>query len=132
MVIDKLNELIMTRKILTDAVAEAAEQCGFSFHTGFEYRLASELKRVPAVWLNPPELEKTEGRNEYMNAASVSWLAGIMAAPRVWIAAGTVYTPVDVVGGDVIVQGGKQSNESIYKSVYLGLFNCLRVSNMYQ
>ena len=48
-------------------------------------------------------------RSEYVNAETVSWLASIMAAPRVWIAEGAVFTPVDVAGGEVVVSEGAPS-----------------------
>ncbi|MCL2560878.1 MAG: hypothetical protein FWE10_00960 [Rikenellaceae bacterium] len=54
----------MTREKLTQAVAEAVEASGFAFQTGFGYRIALEIKRLPAAWLHPPTLEKKEGRNE--------------------------------------------------------------------
>ena len=54
----------MTRTILVDAVEKACRQCGFDFNTGFEYRLASQIERLPAAWLEPPKLQKTVGRRE--------------------------------------------------------------------
>jgi hypothetical protein len=54
----------MTRKILTQAVENACRSLGFDFNTGFEYRLASQIERLPAAWLEPPRLEKTVGRRE--------------------------------------------------------------------
>lgn len=54
----------MKREKLKEAIAAAAAGFGYAFHTGFEYRIAPELKRLPAVWLHPPQLEKAEGREE--------------------------------------------------------------------
>ena len=54
----------MTRKKLTEAIAGATREYGFAFQTGAAYRIAPELKRLPAAWLHPPRCEKTEGRNE--------------------------------------------------------------------
>lgn len=54
----------MTRKKLTDAVAEAVRTEGFAFQTGFDYRIAPQLKQLPAAWLHTPALEKKEGRSE--------------------------------------------------------------------
>ena len=54
----------MTRKLLIEAVEEAAEKCDCSFHTGFEYRIAAQLKKLPAVWMAPPVLTVSRGRRE--------------------------------------------------------------------
>ncbi len=54
----------MTRKKLTDAIAAVAERCGFAFQTGFAYRIALGLGRLPAAWLHPPVLTRTQGRRE--------------------------------------------------------------------
>lgn len=54
----------MTRKKLTDAIRAAVESEGFLFHTGFEYRIAPGLTKLPAAWLHTPALEKKEGRME--------------------------------------------------------------------
>ncbi len=54
----------MTRELLLAAVEAACRRCGFDFQTGFDYRLASQLERLPAAWLETPRLEKTEGRRE--------------------------------------------------------------------
>lgn len=54
----------MTRTLLTRAVERACQLIGFDFNTGFEYRLASQIERLPAAWLEPPRLEKTVGRRE--------------------------------------------------------------------
>lgn len=59
------------RKKLTEAVAAAVEQCGFAFQTGFEYRIAPELRQLPAAWLHPPHLVRTEGRREGFKTYSV-------------------------------------------------------------
>lgn len=55
---------IMTRKKLTEAVRNAALAVGFDFQTGFDYRIAPEIKKLPTAWLHPPTLKKKEGRNE--------------------------------------------------------------------
>ncbi len=54
----------MTRTILIAAIERACNLIGFDFSTGFEYRLASQLERLPAAWLEPPKLLKTQGRKE--------------------------------------------------------------------
>lgn len=54
----------MTRKKLITALKEIARQSGFEFHTGFEYRIAHEIRKFPAVWLYPPKLMKIMGRAE--------------------------------------------------------------------
>lgn len=54
----------MTRQKLLAAVETACKAAGFDFETGFEYRLASQVDRLPAAWLETPQLQKTEGRNE--------------------------------------------------------------------
>ncbi len=54
----------MTRKILVEVAEKACRQAGFDFSTGFEYRLSSQVERLPAAWLETPKLKKTEGRNE--------------------------------------------------------------------
>lgn len=61
----------MTRKKLTEAVAATVEECGFTFQTGGEYRIASELRKLPAAWLHPPELTANEGREEGFKTYSV-------------------------------------------------------------
>ena len=48
-----------------------AERCGFAFQTGFAYRIAPELRQLPAAWLNPPALTGTEGRREGFKTYSV-------------------------------------------------------------
>lgn len=60
------------REKLIKTIKEAAEEAGYNFYTGFEYRLETELKKTPALWLMPPTLVKTEGRYEgvqYYNIA---------------------------------------------------------------
>lgn len=54
----------MTRKKLITAFKEIAQESGFDFHTGFEYRIAHEVRQFPAAWLYPLKLVKTEGRQE--------------------------------------------------------------------
>jgi hypothetical protein len=54
----------MTRTILLSAVENACRQIGFDFNTGFEYRLATQIERLPAAWLEPPKLLRTAGRRE--------------------------------------------------------------------
>lgn len=54
----------MARKKLITAIKEIVKESGFEFYTGFEYRIAHEVKLFPAVWLYPPKLVKTEGRQE--------------------------------------------------------------------
>lgn len=54
----------MTGKILIGTINKAAEACGYKFHTGMEYRINSELKQLPAVWMTPPKLTEKNGRKE--------------------------------------------------------------------
>lgn len=54
----------MSRQTLTAAVETACKAAGFDFETGFEYRLASQIDRLPVAWLETPRLQKTVGRNE--------------------------------------------------------------------
>lgn len=54
----------MTRKTLIEAAEKACIAQGFDFGTGFDYRLASQVERLPAAWLETPTLKKVEGRNE--------------------------------------------------------------------
>lgn len=49
---------------MTEAVAAVAGECGFAFQTGFAYRIAPELRQLPAAWLHPLVLTRTEGRRE--------------------------------------------------------------------
>ena len=52
----------MSSKKLTTAIREAAEECGYEFHAGQQYRMDAQIVRTPAVWLLPLRLEKVEGR----------------------------------------------------------------------
>ncbi len=52
----------MTRKLLIETLRKIVSDCGYAFHTGFAYRMESELKTFPAVWLLPPRVIDTEGR----------------------------------------------------------------------
>lgn len=54
----------MSRQTLTTAVESACKAAGFDFETGFEYRLASQIDRLPVAWLETPRLQKTVGRSE--------------------------------------------------------------------
>lgn len=54
----------MTQNILTEAFRDAAAQCGHALQTGEEYRIGTQVKAFPAVWLTTPELTRTEGIRE--------------------------------------------------------------------
>lgn len=54
----------MKRRLLTEAVKRAAEEAGYCFGMGRDAALAVNLPALPAVWLSPPELEKSSGRGE--------------------------------------------------------------------
>lgn len=54
----------MNRKKLIEAIAASCGGCGIRLQTGFAYRMAPELEQMPAAWLEPPRIEKTEGRTE--------------------------------------------------------------------
>lgn len=54
----------MERKKLIADLRKAAGLCGYMFHTGMEHRINTELKKMPALWLVPPELINTKGWNE--------------------------------------------------------------------
>lgn len=69
----------MTRKLLISAVAEAAQECGYAFHTGFEYRINAELRELPALWLLPPKLTANDGREEGIRSYKVEFKLMITA-----------------------------------------------------
>ena len=54
----------MTRQHLISALRNVAGKLGYSFHTGFDYRINTGIKKFPAMWLLPPKLTQTEGRSE--------------------------------------------------------------------
>ncbi len=52
----------MTRRKLIAALKKAAEGCGYMFHTGLEHHLNNEVNHFPALWLLPPKVVATQGR----------------------------------------------------------------------
>ncbi|MDL2319674.1 hypothetical protein LJC45_00885 [Alistipes sp. OttesenSCG-928-B03] len=70
----------MTRKLLTEAVEKAAAKCGMRFHAGFAYRIASEVKKFPALWLEPAEVVATDGRREGVRVYGLKMM--LMAMPE--------------------------------------------------
>lgn len=62
----------MGRNKLINAIANAVEEGGYQFNSGFEYRMNSEIKNLPAAWLLPPQLVKREGRAEGVDHYAVS------------------------------------------------------------
>lgn len=54
----------MNREILIAKLREAVQLCNYKFHTGMEYRINTEIKQLPAIWINPPELISIKGRKE--------------------------------------------------------------------
>lgn len=55
---------IMLRNQLSAAVESAAQELGYGFRQGFEYRMGEVPVRFPAVWLVPPRVTRVEGREE--------------------------------------------------------------------
>ena len=55
---------IMLRNQLSAAVESAAQELGYGFRQGFEYRMGEVPIRFPAVWLVPPHVVRVEGREE--------------------------------------------------------------------
>ena len=54
----------MLRNQLSAAVESAAQELGYGFRQGFEYRMGEVPIRFPAVWLVPPHVVRVEGREE--------------------------------------------------------------------
>ena len=54
----------MLRNQLSAAVESAAQELGYGFRRGFEYRMGEVPIRFPAVWLVPPHVVRVEGREE--------------------------------------------------------------------
>lgn len=54
----------MKRAEIIEAIRAVTTRRNYKFHTGFEYRINSELKELPAAWLLPLKVTKKEGRNE--------------------------------------------------------------------
>lgn len=54
----------MTRKTLIANVRKAAELCAYKFYTGMEYRINTDVREIPALWMLPPKLLETSGRQE--------------------------------------------------------------------
>ena len=52
------------RNQLSAAVESAAQELGYGFRQGFEYRMGEVPIRFPAVWLVPPHVVRVEGREE--------------------------------------------------------------------
>jgi hypothetical protein len=63
----------MTRNQLITAVEKAAERDGIRFYTGPVYRINSELKELPALWLHPLKTVDRQGCSEGV----VTYEAGI-------------------------------------------------------
>lgn len=51
----------MTRKIVSDALAQAASAAGYAFHSGADYRIPTSIVAYPALWLTPPAIIALEG-----------------------------------------------------------------------
>lgn len=54
----------MLRNILTAVIESAATAEGYTFHSGFEYRINNGLLKLPAAWLLPIRIIKVEGRHD--------------------------------------------------------------------
>lgn len=52
---------MMIREKLTQAVATAALNCGYTFFCGALHRMSREMTAVPAAWLVPPEVTGVNG-----------------------------------------------------------------------
>jgi hypothetical protein len=54
----------MKRERLTQIVEQAANACGYSFHSGEAHKINSALRKMPAAWLMPPVVKSKTGRTE--------------------------------------------------------------------
>lgn len=54
----------MKRESIKKVVKEAASANGYKLYSGMEYALNSTVKELPALWMEPAELTKVEGREE--------------------------------------------------------------------
>ena len=52
----------MNRKIIIEAIEQAAASLGYEFHCDDSRQMAVAVKGYPAVWLMPPQFAKIEGR----------------------------------------------------------------------
>lgn len=58
------NSTDMTSKTITQALREAAAGIGYSFCSGFDYRMQETIKAYPCLWLSPPKITAVKGRSE--------------------------------------------------------------------
>ena len=49
---------------LTEAIKEAARECGYEAYSGFAHRLNSTIEILPAAWIEPAKLISHTGRKE--------------------------------------------------------------------
>lgn len=54
----------MLRNILTAVIESAVTAEGYTFHSGFEYRINNGLLKLPAAWLLPVHIIKVDGRHD--------------------------------------------------------------------
>lgn len=54
----------MFRTHLFNLIREESEKLNLNFYSGFPYRMIRNRIQFPALWLEPPTLIETEGRNE--------------------------------------------------------------------
>ncbi len=62
----------MNRNYLITAVRRAAERLGYNFFSGPDPVLAGRVDSLPAVWLSPPRLTWSRGKNERRRNYSVN------------------------------------------------------------
>lgn len=54
----------MTANILIEAITDAVSASGYTTQCGDSYRIVTDVKSLPMVWLITPELRGVEGRDE--------------------------------------------------------------------
>ena len=65
----------MNRKIIIEAIEQAAATLGYEFHCDGERQMPVAVKSYPAMWLMPPQFAKIEGRRHGKITFSVELLA---------------------------------------------------------
>lgn len=53
----------MNREIIVSAISQAAESRGYIFHCDNALHLHSKVHTLPAVWLEPPQFVRQQGRH---------------------------------------------------------------------
>lgn len=62
----------MYRYPLFNLIREETEKIGYHFQSGFPYRMIRTRLEFPTLWLEPPSLIETEGRNEGLQTYRIS------------------------------------------------------------